>query len=48
MRVTANFVKVIEKQIKSAWDHGFGLHSTFAGRRYRRGKNRCSYCGART
>jgi hypothetical protein len=25
-----------------------GVHSNFSGRRYRRGKNRCSFCGAKT
>ena len=32
--------------LSAASEHAMGLHGQFRGRRYRRGKNRCAYCGA--
>ena len=48
IRVTqSNWARMLIGTMREAYSHGMeGKHGGFTGRRYRRGKNRCSTCGA--
>lgn len=42
-----NLLYPLLRDVFEAKEHGAGKHQGFKGRRYRRGKNRCHWCGAR-
>ena len=48
MLIRSNFALTLSDFFADVFYHGsvLGRHGDFAGRKYRRGKNRCYYCGA--
>ena len=46
MNVKSQFAELLKPEFEAAMLHAYGKHAAFKGQRYRRGKNRCSCCGA--
>jgi hypothetical protein len=51
MITVSNFAQIVHKELVEldlygVFAHANGKHGKFAGRKYRRGKNRCKFCGA--